>query len=110
MKNNKPKTKVPNDYANEFLTETIPFFTANPGWRNIFNTLANLSEGGRSEMLKRLEDGTIPLGLVPGEQLSTAMAFLKLNLEDPVGPRMMIRLIDHVQKIREQSPVCGEGA
>jgi hypothetical protein len=104
MKKNQPKTKVPNDYADEFLTKTIPFFASNPGWRNLFKTFARLSESERAGILVVLENGEIPSGLVPGKQLSTATEFLRLNLESLVGPRMMVKMIDyHHLRVEKQS-------
>lgn len=105
MKRNKPKTKT-NDYAVEFLKETIPHFAADPEWRNIFIALANLSEVERAEMLRCLESNLIPIELISEEQRMVAFAFLRVNLEMPDAPHMMVKMIDYenlrVKKISKQ--------
>ena len=107
MKNNQTETKEPNDFATEFLTVTIPHYAADPGWRRIFNDLANLNEEERTAMLKQLENSTIPSGLVSEEQLSMGLAFLRLNLEEPLNPRMMVKIIDYENQ-RVQKILCDQ--
>lgn len=108
MKNNQSATKLHNeDYIIRFLIETIPHYAADPRWKSVFEELANLSEEKRSSMLKCLENGTIPLELsklVSEKQLSTALEFLCLSLEEPDNPRMMIALIDY-ENIRVQKSI-----
>jgi len=93
------------EFAIEFLTETIPHYASNPGWRSIFEGLANLSQEERTGMLQRLDtvNGSQLLGLENDEQFSTALAFIRLSLEEPLNPRMLVKMIDYenhrVQKI-----------
>ncbi|WP_298202136.1 hypothetical protein [Desulfosporosinus sp.] len=101
----------PDNFLVEFLTETIPHYASDPTWRNTFHELANLSEEERTGMLQQLN--TVPvslLGLEDEDQFPTIKAFLRLNLEDPAMPKMMIKLIDHenirVQKISEQEGIA----
>ena len=82
------------------LVETFSHYAADPEWRDIFSDLGNLSEGERTGMPQRLE--TVPPDLVPGVQLNTALAFLRLNLESPASPRMMVKMIDYVDHRRGQ--------
>jgi len=89
-------TDESNEFAFEFLNEIIPHYAANPEWRDIFNDLANISEKERRGMLQRLE--TVPSDLVSKEQLALALAFLRLNLESPNSPRMMVKIIDYVNQ------------
>ena len=78
------------------LVETVSHYAADPEWRDIFSDLGNLSEAERVGMLQRLE--TVPPDLVSKEQLTIALAFLRLNLESPDSPRMMVKMIDYVNK------------
>jgi len=101
----------PDNFLVEFLTETIPYYASDPAWRSAFHELANLSEEERVGMLQKLNTVTASLlGLVDEDQFPIATAFLRLNLEDPAMPKMMIKLIDHenirVQKIREQEGIA----
>lgn len=94
-----------NDFAAEFLMVTIPHYASNPDWRKIFEELANLSEEERTGMLQKLNTITGPqlLGLENDEQFPTALMFIRLSLEDPRMPLMMVKMIDYenlrVQKI-----------
>lgn len=94
MKNSQAETKLSDNYVLDFLTETIPHFAADPEWRNIFKDIANLSEEEKSKMIRCLESNPISSGLIPEEQRISALAFLKLNLEIPNAPRMMVKMID----------------
>lgn len=110
MKNNQ-ETKAPNDFVVEFLTETIPYYAADPEWRNLFNDLANFSEEEIAGMLQQLDTVTASLlGFVAEDHFPTAAAFLRLNLEDRAMPRMMVRLIGYenlrVKKISEQEGIA----
>ena len=78
------------------LTETVSHYAADPEWRDIFSDLGNLSEEERAGMIQRLK--TVPTDLVSKEQLTIALAFLRLNLESPASPRMMVKMIDYVNK------------
>lgn len=110
MKNIKQETKVTNDFTIEFLTKTIPHYAADPGWRCVFEGLANLSEDERAGMLQQLGNNIIPSGLsglVSKEQLSMGLAFLRLNLEEPLNPRMMVKMIDY-ENHRVQKTICDQ--
>ena len=85
-----------NNAAVEFIIETVSCYAADPEWRDIFSDLGNLSEAERVGMLQRIE--TAPTDLVSKEQLTIALAFLRLNLESPDSPRMMVKMIDYVNK------------
>jgi len=95
------------NFVVEFLTETIPYYAADPEWRNLFNDLANLSQQERTGMLQRLDTVKGPklLGLENDEQFSTALAFIRLSLEEPLNPRTLVKMIDYenirVRKIGE---------
>ena len=78
------------------LVETVSHYAADPEWRDIFSDLGNLSEEERMGMLQRLE--TVPPDLVSKEQLTIALAFLRLNLESPDSPRMMVKTINYVNQ------------
>lgn len=101
MKNNQPKTN--HDIVVELLTKTIPYFTSDHEWRNVFDGLANLSEEERSGMLQRLDTvtGPQPLGLENDEHLPVAMEFLRLSLEEPLNPCMMVKMIDESIRIQK---------
>ena len=94
-----------NDFVVEFLTETIPYYATKPAWGDIFRELGDLSEEERAGMLQRLDpvNGSQLLGLENDEQFSTALAFIRLSLEEPLNPRMLGKMIDYenhrVQKI-----------
>lgn len=84
-----------NDLAVEFLAVTIPYYAANPEWRKIFNEIADLGEENRDGIIEKLNRVTGPLlGFPHEEQISEELDFIRLSIEDPTLPRMMVKLID----------------
>ena len=100
-----------NDFAIEFLTVTIPHYASVPGWREIFNHLATLGVEERTEMLQEMNKITEPIPVVVSEEnLAKLLEFVRLSLEDPTMPGMMVKMIDYenqrVKNVSEQEGIA----
>lgn len=84
------------EFAIEFLTETIPNYASDPGWRVIFNDLATLGEEERTGILQNMSKVTGPIpGVVNEGNSTTLLEFVRLSLKDPTMPGMLVKMIDY---------------
>lgn len=97
---NQPELKMTlDDYM---IKLNIPYYAADPIWREIFDYLANLSEEDRAVMLQEVDEKF-------GQLSGRALMFIRCVVKKPALPRMLVKAIDY-ENLKQLSRIpCGEG-